>query len=596
MVRVVATPGVVGVVGPGGAVASCGGGPCAVERVAAADRVTLSVGGIGVVLTPGIGGGVEGDGVVRVPVGGRLSVGVTGLAPNNPVRVWVVTGALVGRMLASEMSNASGVASVEITPAQPGVAASSSGDALLFSFVGSDGLAALVQVGVAIGDPSVIQEPAVERVVIVDDSVRTLGVGGSLQLSAVVMGSGGAAGLVTWSSSDAGVATVSSTGLVTGVSIGDATVAATSTVDPTKSATVTVRVLASTTIAISIEGDSLRSVGVGAELQLRAVVTAASGAAGGVAWDSGNAEVATVSSSGLVTGVATGITTITAVSTMDPRRFQSVVVMVVSVPSAPNKLTLAQGDGQLTIAFTIADGGSAITRLEYSLAGGDWIDAGTLVSPVVIGGLTNGTTYAVRVRGANAVGEGPASAAVTGAPSAFYLASNGVTVMCPNATVGAAGVVGAIAYTKRVRAQIDASNAAATCTSGITDMSGLFYGAFTFNQPIGSWDTSSVTNMSGLFLAATAFNQPLGAWDTRNVTTMSDMFYNALVFNQEIDQWDTGNVSDMSEMFSGALKFNQNLSNWCVAKIATPPTLFDAGAEAWTLPRPSWGTCPPREP
>lgn len=176
-------------------------------------------------------------------------------------------------------------------------------------------------------------------------------------------------------------------------------------------------------------------------------------------------------------------------------------------------------------------------------------------------------------------------------PVRFYLAGNGVTIKCEAADTNATGTVNGITYTKRDKADLNTSNAATTCTSGITDMSGLFkdetsfdgnishwdtssvtdmnatfYNASAFNQDIGDWNTSSVTDMSHMFNSALAFNQDIGDWDTSNVTDMNTMFYFAS-FNQDISGWDTGSVTDMSEMFGDAANFDQDLSGWDVSNV-----------------------------
>jgi surface protein len=129
-------------------------------------------------------------------------------------------------------------------------------------------------------------------------------------------------------------------------------------------------------------------------------------------------------------------------------------------------------------------------------------------------------------------------------------------------------------------------------TAHVTTMSGMFWGASSFNQDIGGWNTANVTNMSGMFQEASSFNQDIGGWTTANVTNMSGMFRNASAFNQDIRGWNTTNVTNMIRMFLGASSFNRNLSAWCVERIGAAPTLFDAGATGWVLPRPVWGTCP----
>lgn len=150
-------------------------------------------------------------------------------------------------------------------------------------------------------------------------------------------------------------------------------------------------------------------------------------------------------------------------------------------------------------------------------------------------------------------------------------------------------------------------------TSNVTDMGGMFFDSV-FNHPIGAWDTSSLTNMSDMFAVDRAFDQPIGGWDTSNVTSMARAFQygafdqpiggwdtsrvvsmNSMFFSTPFDQpiggWDTSQVVDMSQMFGSASAFNQDLSPWCVTLIRSEPFGFDTGADAWTLPRPNWGSC-----
>ena len=103
----------------------------------------------------------------------------------------------------------------------------------------------------------------------------------------------------------------------------------------------------------------------------------------------------------------------------------------------------------------------------------------------------------------------------------FYLHANGVTVLCPDAEVGMSGLVNGAAYTKRGRGDItDNHNYAATsCTSGITDMSQMFFNASSFNGDIGDWDTSEVTDMSGMFQSVSDFNQDLSGWCVSNIAS-----------------------------------------------------------------------------
>jgi len=176
-------------------------------------------------------------------------------------------------------------------------------------------------------------------------------------------------------------------------------------------------------------------------------------------------------------------------------------------------------------AFTSV-GGEARSRLtKISKTNGSIADATDLI------GVPNGDVYAIDISsdgagsfvlvGGNFTGYDGQYDYFAEAVQPFYLASNGVTVRCPTATLGDTGVVNEITYTKRAVGDITAGNAATTCTSGITDMSSLFKDNLTFDQDISHWDVSSVTNMESMFQGLnsnkTLFNQDISAWDVSAV-------------------------------------------------------------------------------
>lgn len=87
----------------------------------------------------------------------------------------------------------------------------------------------------------------------------------------------------------------------------------------------------------------------------------------------------------------------------------------ITTADAPTNLVALTGNAEVSVSFDAPTntGGSEITDYEYMLDGGSWVSAGTTTSPVMIRGLSNGTSYTVALRAVNAAGAGAASAAVS---------------------------------------------------------------------------------------------------------------------------------------------------------------------------------------
>ena len=149
--------------------------------------------------------------------------------------------------------------------------------------------------------------------VLLDKHSVTIYTGGDISLIASVSPESATYKTINWTSSKPSVATVDENGKVTAVSNGTAKIYARST-DGTNlcdSCTVTVKTLAK---SIQMSKSSLDMI-VGEQMSLSTTVLPATTSDKRCTWTSSNPNVATVSSSGNVTAVSTGVTTITATTT-----------------------------------------------------------------------------------------------------------------------------------------------------------------------------------------------------------------------------------------------------------------------------------------
>jgi serine/threonine-protein kinase len=239
-------------------------------------------------------------------------------------------------------------AAVEWSSSDPAVATVSTdgavtavapGNAAITARSGASSATIAVQVSPPPARPAAPTRPtAVASVGISPASAATVA-GESIQLQAVLRDRSGAVLTgrdVRWSSSNPALAQVSDAGLVTGIAEGTVQITATSG-GRSGSATVSVSAQPVASLEVSPRRGTIL---VGATLRLSATPRDDAGTALGgrqVAWTSGNAAVARVSSGGIVTGVAPGSATITATSGSTAAR----VAVTVEAPAAADDPALA---------------------------------------------------------------------------------------------------------------------------------------------------------------------------------------------------------------------------------------------------------------
>jgi len=202
--------------------------------------------------------------------------------------------------------------------------------------------------------------------------------------------------VITWSSSNPNVAVVSSTGVVTAVGLGTTTITIRA---GTKQTTVRARVVGEPITSVRITPQqSVHIVRLGQTKQLTAeclnavqqVVTGRP-----ITWNSTNPVVATVSSTGLVSGNAVGTATISA--TCDGTVSAGVTAQVTPVPVAsvtisPTSLSLSQGtQGQLSV--TARDSANNVLSVQGRQV--QWLSNNIPVAQVSTQGVVLGASIGV---------------------------------------------------------------------------------------------------------------------------------------------------------------------------------------------------------
>jgi uncharacterized protein YjdB len=186
--------------------------------------------------------------------------------------------------------------------------------------------------------------------VAVAPATANLQVGATVQLTATLTDAGGnvlTGRAVNWVTSNSGVATVSSSGLVSALAAGLATITATS---EGKSSSAAVTVINVPVVSVTVSPTSA-SVLVGGTVQLVATPRGPGGnplTGRVVTWTTSSSTVATVTGSGVVTGVAAGSATITATS--EGINGTAAVTVTAPPPGALPAFPGAEGYGSTTRA------------------------------------------------------------------------------------------------------------------------------------------------------------------------------------------------------------------------------------------------------
>eukprot|EP01041_Mallomonas_annulata_P005482 gene5482-11029_t len=175
----------------------------------------------------------------------------------------------------------------------------------------------------------------------------------------------------SWSSSVIGIATVNSSGIVTGIAVGTAVVSY--TVSNSCGTVSALRIVSVNPLPVAGTITGASSVNAGATITLSNTIT------GGV-WSSSNTSVATIGSTGIVTGIAGGTTTISyTVSNSCGSVSATRVVTVTAVLETP-----------ITGTLTVCAGSS--TTLSNATSGGAWSSSNTMRATVNSEGIVSGVS------------------------------------------------------------------------------------------------------------------------------------------------------------------------------------------------------------
>jgi uncharacterized protein YjdB len=345
-----------------------------------------------------------------------------------------------------------------------------------------------------------------------------------------------ASGGGTWSSGATGVASVGSTGIVNGISAGTATISYT--------VSGCVRTTTVTVLAAPSAITGTMSVCVGSTTSLSSTPT-------GGSWVSGNSGIATVGTSGIVTGVSAGTVNITyAVSGC----FRVANVTVNPLSSA----------GTITGASLVC-AGSTIT-LSNTTTGGTWSSSNAAIATVGSTGIVTGVsagTVLISYSVSNACGSGIATKTVTVDPAPFAGTVTGASSVCVGASISLSDTVSGGSWTS--------SNSSLATVDGSGLVTGVASGSATISYTVFSSCGSATATKVVAIIAAPSAGTITGA---SSVFTGSTITLSASVSGGTWSSSDTaiatvGGTGIVTGVAAGSVVISYTVSNGCGTASAT---------------------------
>ncbi|MFN9109600.1 MAG: Ig domain-containing protein, partial [Bacteroidota bacterium] len=329
------------------------------------------------------------------------------------------------------------------------------------------------------------------RSVVISTPPSELFLGDEAQLTATVDVNDGESRAVEWSTSNPTVASITPGGKLIAVGLGTVTVRVRSAAFTSLQDSTIVSVRIPRSVSVSPGTTTLSP---GQTRQMTATVVAEESLSKAVLWRSANPSVAMISSGGLITGVAPGTTTITAVLAADTTRRGTasitVVALVREVAVQPSAATVAIGETRQLTASVTADPGADRT-IQWRSANPavasvsnsglvTWVSAGTaVVTAVSTADTTKQSTSTITVRTIPVVTVSPTSltlsptdvATLTATVQADAGVNTGVTWRTNNsavATVNGSGQVTALANGLAVITAVSVADTTRSASASIT--------------------------------------------------------------------------------------------------------------------------------